>query len=66
MEWDVIGFKLAVWIEKQASQVASKSRLPALKRAQEEAPGVIVVSVQVVPDEWGSLEDRLHLSEAVN
>lgn len=65
MQWDVIGFKLAVWIKKQASQMASEFRLPALERPQEETSGVIVVGVQVVPDERGALKDRLHLSEAV-
>lgn len=45
--------------------MASQLRLSALKWPQEETSGVIVISVQVVPDEWGALEDRLHLSQAV-
>lgn len=45
--------------------MASELRLSALKRPQEETSGVIVISVQVVPDERGALEDRLHLSQAV-
>ena len=45
--------------------MASQLRLSALKRPQEETSGVIVISVQVVPDERGALEDRLHLSQTV-
>ena len=65
MERDVVGFKLAVGVEKQASQVAPQLRLSALKRPQEETSGVVVVRVQIVPDEGGALEDRLHLRQAV-
>lgn len=65
MERDVVGFELAVGVEQQASQVALQLRLSALERPQEEAPGVIVVCVQVVPDEGRALEDRLHLCQAV-
>lgn len=46
--------------------MAPQLRLSALKRPEEETPGVVVVSVQVVPDERGALEDRLHLSQAVS
>ncbi|KAG7243245.1 hypothetical protein INR49_011684 [Caranx melampygus] len=66
MQWDVVGFKFAVGVEQQAPQVAPQLRLPTLERPQEETSGVIVVCVQVVPDEWGALEDRLHLSQAVH
>lgn len=45
--------------------MAPQLRLSALERPQEETSGVIVISVQVVPDEGGALEDRLHLSQAV-
>lgn len=45
--------------------MAPQLRLSALKRPQEETSGVVVISMQVVPDERGALEDRLHLSQAV-
>ncbi|TNN50501.1 hypothetical protein EYF80_039311 [Liparis tanakae] len=66
MQGDVVGFKLAVGVEQQASQVAPQPGLPALEGPQEEAPGVVVVGVQVVPDERRALEDRLHLGQAVH
>ena len=65
MQWDVVGLKLAVRVEQEAPQVAPQLRLSTLERPQEETSGVIVISVQIVPDEWGALEDRLHLSQAV-
>lgn len=40
-------------------------RLSALKRPQEKTSRVIIISVQVVPDERGALEDRLQLCQAV-
>lgn len=46
--------------------MAPQLRLSALKGPQEETPGVIVISVQVVPDEWGALEDGLHLGQAID
>lgn len=45
--------------------MASKLRLSALERPQKETSRVIVISMQVVPDKRGTLEDRLHLSQAV-
>lgn len=66
MKGDVVGFELAVGVEQQAPQVAPDLRLPAFERTQEQTSGVVVVGVQVVPDERRSLEDRLHLSQAVH
>lgn len=40
-------------------------RFSALERPQEEAPGVVVVGVQVVPDERRTLKDGLHLCQIV-
>lgn len=65
MQWDVVGFKLAVRVEQQAPKVAPQLRLSTLERPQEETSGIVVISVQVVPDERGALEDRFHLSQAV-
>lgn len=45
--------------------MAPELRFSALERPQEEASGVVVVGVQVVPDERGALEDRLHLRQIV-
>lgn len=45
--------------------MAPQPRLSALERPQEEASGVIVVGVQIVPDERRPLEDRLDLGQAV-
>jgi len=66
MQGDVVGFKLAVGVEQEASQVAPQLRLSALERPQEETPGVVVVRVQVVPDERRAPEDGLHLGQAVD
>lgn len=65
MQRDIVGFKLAVRVEQQAPEVALQLRLSALERPQEETPGVIVIGVQVVPDERRALQDRLHLRQAV-
>lgn len=65
MQRNVIGLKFTVGVEEQAAQVVPELRFSALERAQEEAPGVVVVGVQVVPDERGTLEDGLHLSQIV-
>ena len=46
--------------------MAPQLRLPAFKRPQEETSGVVVISVQVVPDERRALEDRFHLGQAVD
>lgn len=62
---DVVGLELAVGVEQQASQVVPQLRISTLEGPQEEASGVVIVSVQVVPDERGALEDRLHLRQAV-
>lgn len=45
--------------------MAPQPRLSALKGPQEEASGVIVIGMQIVPDERRPLEDRLDLSQAV-
>lgn len=65
MQGDVVGFELAVGVEQQASQVVSNLWLPALEGSKEETSGVIVVGVQVVPDQRRALEDWLHLDQAV-
>lgn len=65
MQWNVIGLKFTVGVEEQAAQVAPELRLSALERPQEEAPGVVVIGVQVVPDEGRALEDGLHLGQIV-
>ena len=45
--------------------MAPQLRLSALERPQEQTSGVVVISVKVVPDKRGALEDRLHLTQAV-
>lgn len=65
MQRNVIGFKLAVWVQEQAPKVALKLRLSTFEWPQEETSGVIVIGMQVVPDQRGALEDRLHLHQAV-
>lgn len=57
MQGDVVGFKLAVGVEQQAFQVVPNLWLPALEGSKEEPSGVIVVGVQVVPDQWRTLKD---------
>lgn len=45
--------------------MAPELRFSALKGPQEEASGIVVVGMQVVPDERGALEDGLHLGQIV-
>lgn len=45
--------------------MAPELRFSALERPQEEASGVIVIRMQVVPDERGALKDGLHLGQIV-
>lgn len=65
VQWDVVGFKLAVGVEQKTPEMVPQLRLATLKGPQEEASGVVVIGVQIVPDKWGPLEDRLHLSQGV-
>lgn len=52
---DVVGFKLAVGVQQQSSEAAPKPRLAVLERPQEETSGVVVIGVQVVPDQRRAL-----------
>lgn len=65
MQRDVVGFKLAVRVQQQASQAAPEPRLPVLERPQEETPRVVVIGVQVVPDQRRPLQDSFHLCQGV-
>ena len=60
VESHIIGLKLTVRIGEKSPQIGNDLWRPPVKWTQEHTPGVVVVSVDVVPNDWWALDDRRH------
>lgn len=60
-----IALKFTVGVGEHTLQMGYELRRAALKRAQEQALLVIVVSMDIVPEHWGSLQDLGNLLDGV-
>lgn len=66
VESHIVGLKLTVRVCKQSTQVRNDLGGSAVKGSQKHAPGVVVVSMDVVPDDRGALYDRGHFLQVLD
>lgn len=58
---DEVGLELAVGVEEQSTEPGHEARGTSRVGAQEDTSAVIVVGVEVVPDDGAAPQDTLHL-----
>lgn len=58
---DEVGLEFAVGVEEQPTEPGHEARGTSCVGAQEDASAVIVVGIQVVPDDRAAPQDTLHL-----